>query len=156
MVSTNIPAYNNLRRTLQYLKDLIKDIKDGDEDYFSRIKKGDTVLIIDSTHFVYIHKILGVPKREECKGIGSFKNSIAKVIGEIDHDTASDHVPWDNRDLEFICKDGEKRYMDAGSEGFVFLPHPKKLKEFQKYLKHIIKNSKKVEKVLSSYYKNLN
>ena len=178
MENIKIKMYNTNQRTERYFNQLDRWVKRIEKDKDSREyskdekwlrkvemfpinKSGDILLIINPQSFVY-HSAFG--DRPHCSD-NELKNKSCEVIGLHDNTDAYYHPP--KGDCDLIIRRNKKDFSDLyispdvvayGSSlpPYIFLPYPKKLKEFSKFLSFFAKKPDKLEKILYNYYKSLN
>ncbi len=174
----DIKPYNTKQRTERYFNQLYRWIKriekDKDSkkyskderwlrkvDMFPINKGGDILLTINPKRFFYHSAFNDRPydSSDESKG------KPCEVIGLLDNTDAYYHPPEGDYDL--IIRRNEEDlsnlYIDPhivacgdSLPPYIFLPYPKKLKEFRKFLPFFAKKPDKLEKILDNYYKSLN
>ena len=182
MMPKNINYYTNEKRTIAYLKQLKKwvaklenykgeekydevNMNDFIKDNFPCNKKRDVVLITNYRGLEYD----GFNRWRSCDDEHKFlANTPAKVLDCNDFSTWAYHPPGGNWRLVLLC--AHESIINEKSEypqdayyadpfppfySHIFLPHPCGLEEFKKFLGHLSKGPKKLEKILDNYYKKL-
>lgn len=137
---------------------------DGEPDYrsFPMHKKGDLILIL-KPEGLYTPEIDPWPNithhvsRHSFKNVDFLKNTIAEVIGYSDIYYSG---PME-ADMKLKCIDDEVRFMDAFPDeenpDFIFVPHPKDLDDFEKFMEHYVGKERKseVKRLLKREFKKL-